>query len=294
MKAIAKLMNVLARPALVAWVVLTSSCSNIYFENPVPSDAAALGSFPEQWEGVYWEVPPKGEEIPAYRECLRLDRLSDAELLVSQETRIAAKDMPRFRAELEQQKREGRLIRYTLTDHFLMTTAPVDDKERPGVSAEQQVIPLFKEGEWYILGLSAGPLMLFDLKTGQLTRYETQVLQGGGALFSRADSLSSQQARLVARQKGSHIYLNSLREKGDLWELICINQSAKGELRVITSAVKEKKEFEQRLEAYDRITPFVKLDGENNYKIAPTDQALEKLLADEHLFQTTTLKKISL
>lgn len=279
---------------LVLSLISGGSCTSVYFETPVPRDAERLEVFPEDWAGVYWEEPADGEERPVYMECLRLELLGATELLVSQETRIAEKDMPRLRAELEQRKKDGRLIGYQLTDRFLMATIPVDDKDRPGVTTEQQVAQLYKKGEWYIVGGSAAPVTKFDLKSGLMTKYETHRLrQASNTFFFPADSLSSEATRLVARRKDGGIYLNGLREDGALWELYYVTQAANGDLRVKTSVVKNEKDFQRRFDFYNGITPFVKLEGEKDYKIAPDDRALEKLLTDEDLFQVTRLKKIS-
>lgn len=279
---------------LAILLITGGSCTSVYFENPVPRDAERLEAFPEGWAGVYWEEPAEGEERPFYMECLRLELVSATELLVSQETRIAEKDMPRLRAELEQRKKDGRLIDYQLTGRFLIATVPVDDKDRPGVTTEQQVAQLYKEGDWYIVGGSSAPVTAFDLKSGLMTKYETRELhQAGNAFFFQADSLSSEPTRLVARRNGGGIYLNILRDDKVLWELYYVMQPAQNELLVKTSVVKNEKDFQRRFDFYNGITPFVKLEGEKDYKIAPDDRALEKLLAEEDLFQVTRLKKIS-
>lgn len=280
---------------LVILLISGGSCTSIYFETPVPRDAERLEAFPEDWTGVYWEEPADGEERPVYMECLRLERLSATGLLVSQETRIAEKDMPRLRTELEQRIKDGRLIGYQLSDRFLIATIPVDDKDRPDVRTEQQVAQLYREGDWYIVGGSAAPVTTFDLKSGLMTKYETRELRqaAGNAFFFQADSLSSESTRLVARRKNGGIYLNGLREDGTFWELYYVTQAANGDLRVKTSVVKNEKDFQRRFDFYNGITPFVKLEGEKDYKIAPDDRALEKLLTDEDLFQVTRLKKIS-
>ena len=294
MKPSLKLSGIFAWFGLLTLLILAGSCTGVYFENPVPRDAGSLESFPEDWAGVYWEEPNDQEERPVYLECLRLERLNGTELLVSQETRIAEKDMPRLRAELEQRKNDGRLISYLLTDRFLIATVPVDDKDRPDVTTEQQVAQLYKERDWYIVGGSSAPVTKFDLKSGLMTKYETRELQqAGNAFFIPADSLSSEPTRLVARRKDGGFYLNVLREDGKLWELYYVTQSAPGELLVKTSVVKNEKDFQRRLDFYNGITPFVKMEGEKDYKISPDDRALEKLLTDEDLFQVTRLKKIS-
>lgn len=279
---------------LVISLISGGSCTSIYFETPVPRDAERLEAFPEDWAGVYCEEPADGEERPVYMECLRIDLVSATELLVSQETRIAEKDMPRLRAELEQRKKDGRLIGYQLTDRFLIATVPVNDEDRPGVTTEQQVAQFHREGDWHIVGGSSAPVTKFDLKSGLMTKYETHELrQAGNAFIFQADSLSSESTRLVARRKNGGIYLNGLRKDGALWELYYVTQAANGDLQVKTSVVKNEKDFQRRFDFYNGITPLVQLEGEKDYKIAPDDRALEKLLTDEALFQVTRLKKIS-
>jgi len=292
MKSAIRLSSLSAGCSLLFLLVFASSCANVYFENPVPRGGDALRSFPADWAGVY-EEPNSGEEKTIFLNCLRLERLSDTKLMVSGETRIAREDLPALRADLEAQKKSGKLISYLLTERFLITTAPVADENRPGVSEEQYFTQLYKEGNWYILGKTPEPMILFDLESARMTRFEKQgqsVTDGG--LFSQADSLSSEQTRLVARQKGKGIYLNMLKADTNLWELYYIAQPAKGELVVKTSVLQDEKTLDRRLDFYNGITPFVKLQDGKNYKIAPTDRALEQLLAEKDLLQTTVLKKI--
>jgi hypothetical protein len=137
-------------------------------------------------------------------------------------------------------------------------------------------------------------MILFDLESARMTRFEKQGQgKSDSGLFPQADSLSSEQTRLVARQKGNGIYLNMLKDDNSLWELYYITQPAKSELVVKTSVLQDEKTLDRRLDFYNGITPFVKLQDGKNYKIAPTDRALEQLLAEKDLLQTTVLKKIS-
>jgi hypothetical protein len=154
MKSAIRLSSLSAGCSLLFLLVFASSCANVYFENPVPQGGDALRSFPAEWAGVY-EEPNSGEEKAIFLNCLRLERLSDTELMVSGETRIAREDLPALRADLEAQKKSGKLISYLLTERFLITTAPVADENRPGVSEEQHFTQLYKEGNWYILGKNA-------------------------------------------------------------------------------------------------------------------------------------------
>lgn len=294
MKPLVKLTGLSAWHSLLLLLIFAGSCTNIYFEQPVPQGGKALDAFPADWTGVYKEEKEHEEGSSVYVDCIRFERLSETQLLVSGETRIAQKDMTGFRADLEAQKKSGKLIDYLLTERFLMTTIPVDDESRIGITAEQRVAPLFKEGNWYILGKSPEPMLLFDLKATQLTRFESQgPSEGGDGLFSQADSLSSELIRLAARQKDGGFYFNLFKNDNGLWEVYYLTQPAKGEMLVKTSVLKDDKDFEQRLDFYKGITPFAKLEGRKDYKIAPTDQALGRLIADENLLQTTRLKKIS-
>lgn len=294
MKPLVKLTGFSAWHNLLFLLVFAGSCTNIYFEQPVPRGGKALNTFPADWAGVYKEEKESTEEGSVYIECLRLERLSETQLLVSGETRIAQKDMAAFRADLETQKKDGKLIDYLLTDRFLITTVPVDDANRSGITTEQRMAPLFREGNWYILGKSPEPMLLFDLKAAQLTRFERQgPSEGGDALFAQADSLSSEFIQLAARQKDGGFYFNMFKKDKSLWELYYLTQPAKGEILVKTSVLKDDKAFERRLDFYNGITPFTQLEGRKDYKIAPTDRALDQLLAAEGLLQTTRLKKIS-
>lgn len=253
-----------------------------------------MNTFPADWAGVYKEEKETAEGGSLYVDCLRFERLSETQLLVSGETRIAQKDMPAFRADLEAQKKDGKLIDYLLTERFLITKVPVNDENRSGITAEQRVAPLFKEGDWYILGKSSEPMLLFDLKAVQLTRFERQgPSEGGDGLFAQADSLSSEFIRLAARHKDGGFYFNMFKDDIGLWELYYLTQPAKGEMLVKTSVLNDEKTFERRLDFYNGITPFTQLEGRKDYKIAPTDRALEQLLAEDGLLQTTRLKKIS-
>lgn len=294
MKSAIRLSGLSAGCSLLFLLFFASSCTNVYFENPVPQNAKALNTFPADWAGVYAEEPSPGEEGSIYVNCFRLERLSGTQLLVSGEIRIARKDLPGLKADLEAQKKSGKLISYLLTERFLIATAPVKDENRPGVSAEQQITVLYREGDWYILERTPEPLMLFDLESARMTKLEQhEPFETGAALFPHADSLSSEQTQLVARQKNGGFYLNALKNDSNLWELYYLTQPAAGRLLIKTSELKDEKAFEQRLDFYNGITPFAKLEGGKDYKIAPTDQALEQLLKEEDFLKTLYLKKIS-
>lgn len=276
--------------------LLASACTTIYFEKPVPQGGTALQAIPPDWAGVYAEVPTKTDasaQPSIYRECLRLEISAGSKLLVTEEVRIHESDMPRLRADLEEQKRSGKLDDYLLTEGYLFATTRVHDENKPGTTTEQQIARIFRQGPWYIIGGTPEPLILFDLAAGQTTGFD--VHHGVGlsqTVLPNADSVSTTLTPLQVRQKGKGYYFNTWKKENGLWELYYVTQPEPGVLIVKTSTVQDKDALERRLDHYNAITPFIK-EGDNNYRINPTDQALEQLLSDDKLLETTRLEKIS-
>ena len=274
--------------------ILMSACTSVYFKKPVPQNGNALAEIPAGWAGVYVEEPEQRDETSIYRHCIRLERLGATRLLVTEETRIHASDIPKLKQELDEMKSVGKLNEYLLTDRFLMTLEPVNDTTRPGITAERRITQLFRQNQWYILAASAKPTMLFDLETATVAGFDVQEHTGGNsAVIPDSDSLSTSSMRLVALQKDNGYYLNQLaQDEGSLWELYYVVQPSPNELVLKTSVLKNKERFEKRLKQYNAITPFAQSNDGNAYIIDPTDAALEQLLADDELFHVTRMRKI--
>ncbi|MBK9338965.1 MAG: hypothetical protein IPM98_21470 [Lewinellaceae bacterium] len=278
--------------ALVA--IFATSCTDIYFENPVPQGGEALRSAPTEWLGLYVVEPDAGEEVSEleaiFRTCFRFERTEEGNLLVSTENRLHATDLPRLKKELEAQKQAGKLLDYQLTESFIFCRLKTTEEDHIGV--EEQYATLIKSGSWYVLGQTVQPYWLFDFKAGKRIEYERErqaILRA--EWLPAADSVSVKSSRLVARQQQKTWYFNTRKEADTTWSLIGLEQDAKGTLRITLSSLNDRKTFEQRMEYYNAITPFRK-DGENRYVINPTDEALQQLMKKENLFQTIRMQQL--
>lgn len=279
---------------LLLGAIFLNACTTVYLKKPVPQGGTALTEIPAGWAGVYIEEPETGAEASIYRHCIRFERLSPTRLFVTEEVRIRASDMPRWKQELDSLKTSGTLTDYMLTDRFLMTVEPVNDTTRPEVRAERQITRIFRQDEWYVLGATAKPMMLLDLEQSALTGFDVQKgVANNDRMIPDADSVALSDIRLVARQNRQGYFLNQLtKPDGNLWELYYLEQPSPDELVVKTSVLKNKEHFEKRLKHYNAITPFAQSNDGNAYIIDPSDKALEQLLADDELFHVTRLRKI--
>ncbi|MBK8969300.1 MAG: hypothetical protein R3D58_19910 [Saprospiraceae bacterium] len=291
MKNVLRMLNNRALLLFMVAGLLAPACTQVYFEKPVPQKAAEMQTIPADWTGVYL-AEPLGVEDPTLLEqllpqCFRLERLSESRLLVASEYRLHEKDIPRLRSALDEQKASGALLDYMLTENMLLCTVPTEDG-----GTEQHYTALLKKGNWYILTQTIAPVQLFDLKSGNKISYDRKSSSGiTSPWLPEADSMSSTRTPLVARQIQQRWYFNSWEASAQKWTLIYVEQSGKDQLLVKQSQVQNPEAFKDRLDYFNRITPFRELESDH-YEISPTDEALEKLLAEKDLFQTTYLRRI--
>lgn len=270
---------------------LALSCTQVYFEKPVPQKAAEMQVIPADWTGVYL-AQPLGAEDPTlleqlFPQCFRLERLSDSRLLVASEYRLHEKDIPRLRNALDEQKKSGDLLDYQLSENMILCTVAAEDG-----NTEQQYTALLKKGPWYILTQTIAPVQIFDLKSGNKISFDLKNSAGiSSPWLPGADSIGSEQSTLVARQNRKHWYFNTWEANAKKWTLLYVEQTGKDQLIVKQSHLQNPEVFKNRLDYYNRITPFREVDSDH-FEIDPTDEALEKLLAEKDLFQTTYLRRI--
>lgn len=283
----------------VSWCLLlllvAASCTNVHFERPVPQAGAELRAIPAAWAGTYLAAPQTEDDAPfgqIFRECYRFERIGDTKFLVSTELRIHEKDLPRLKKALEAEKRDGKVLDYQLSESLLLYTLRAPQEEGRADLIEQQYAALIKKDSWYILAQTMTPFRLFDLEAGVQTEFEhKKECIARAEWMPGADSVSSKSLRLVARQLHKGYYFNTQAGEGATWALMYVVQASKDKLVVKISNLEDQNEFERRQDYFNAITPFRKTDS-NKYVINPTDQALERLLGEEHLFQTTYLTKI--
>lgn len=277
-----------------ALLLAALSCTNVYFENPVPQKAEALSAVPEALPGLYefvnQEENDKDNAFEQFKNCIVIEKTGESQLLVSSEMRLHERDLPALKARLEAKKAAGEISNYTLANHFLLCTAMIpaeNDTRKP----QQQYISLTKEGSWYVVSQTRQPFMLLDFKTG-VSSALTAVKSGNmSGLLPEADSLEMEPARLVARSQDGAYYFN--REKTEVtgWELMCLLPRASGGWLLKTSDVAKDKEFRDHLGDFSKITPFEKID-ESKYRIHPNDDELARLLAEKDLFYTAELRRL--
>ncbi|MCB0531150.1 MAG: hypothetical protein H6574_09575 [Lewinellaceae bacterium] len=246
---------------------------------------------PADWTGVY-QAQSVGAEDPSlleqlFQQCFRLERLNESRLLVASEYRLHEKDIPRLRNALDEQKTSGDLLDYELSENMILCTVAGEDG-----STEQQYTALLKKGPWYILTQTIAPVQLFDLKSGNKMNFDLKTSASmSSPWLPWADSISSEQATLVARQTRKHWYFNTWEANAKKWSLLYVEQTSKDQLLIKQSHLQNPEAFKMRLDYFNRITPFREVDSDN-FEIDPTDEALEQLLAEKDMFQTTYLRRI--
>ncbi len=82
-------------PAVILLAVLTTSCTNVYFENPVPQRGESMRAAPAELAGIYLLEPDAGETLSEWEEllrpCFRIEATDKGNLLISNENRLHSK-----------------------------------------------------------------------------------------------------------------------------------------------------------------------------------------------------------
>ncbi|MEQ1744562.1 MAG: hypothetical protein ABMA02_03995 [Saprospiraceae bacterium] len=281
---------------VVFLAILASSCTNVYFENPVPQRGERVLKMPAELAGTYVLEPKAGETVSeleqVVRNCIRIEADEAGNMLVSGESRLLAKDLPRFKNVLEAQKREGKVHAYRLTASHLICTVKTDAEEGQSAGSDEQHISLIKSGPWYVLGQSAKPMWFFDFAVGRQLEYDKNS-EGlsNSKWIDDADRVSADTAQLIALQQSKIWYFNTRKGDEKAWSLVCVQRESSEVLAVRWSNLNNKSAFLQRMDYYNAITPFRK-EGDNRFVINPTDEALNQLMRDEQLFETMRLRKV--
>ncbi len=281
-------------PAVILLAVLTTSCTNVYFENPVPQRGESMRAAPAELAGLYLLEPGAGETLSEWEEllrpCFRIEATDKGNLLISTENRLHAKDVSRLRKALETQRKEGKLLDYEMTESAI--TCLVRKEEEGRIWQEEHSVTLIKSGSWYVVAQTAKPYWLFDFEAGRQLEYKSEQRdQASNDWFPEAARLQADTAQLVALHKYPIWYFNTRKGDEKAWSLLCVERVGNDALRVKFSSLDNKAVFEERAAYYNAITPFRK-EGDNRYVINPTDGALDLLVQDAQLFETMLLRKI--
>lgn len=253
-----------------------------------------MPSAPSDLTGVYLLEPGPGETLSEWEElfrpCFRIESADNGSLLVSTENRIQAKDLPRLKKLLENQKREGKLLDYRMTESAILCTLRIEEEGQSRI--EEQAVALIRSGSWYILAQSARPYQLFDFKAGRHLEYkqEENVTAKTDGLPG-ANRVQADTSQLIARKQDGGWYFNTRKNGETGWSLTFVERTPDGSLSVKLSSLDNRNAFEERAAYYNAITPFRK-DGDNRYRINPTDEALARLVREEQLFETARLRKV--
>lgn len=281
-------------PAVVFLAVLTTSCTNVYFENPVPQRGERVRSAPSELTGLYLFEPGAGETLSEWEEllrpCFRIEATDKGNLLVSTENRLHIRDVARLKKALETQRKEGKLLNYEMSESAITCTVRKEEEGRTWL--EEQSVALIKSGPWYVVAQSAKPYWLFDFESGRQLEYKTEKsAPANNDWFPDAGLTQADTSMLVALQKSGIWYFNTRKGDEKAWSLLCVERVGNDALRVKFSSLDNKAVFEERAAYYNAITPFRK-EGDNRYLINPTDAALARLMQEEQLFETVSLRKI--
>jgi len=281
-------------PAVILLAVLTTACTNVYFENPVPQRGERVRTAPAELTGLYLLEPGAGETLSEWEEllrpCFRIEATDKGNLLISTENRLHARDVSRLKKALETQRQEGKLVDYQMTESAITCTVKKEEEGRTWI--EEQSVALIKSGSWYVVAQTAKPYWLFDFEAGRQLEFKTEQRdRASNDWFPEAARVQADTAQLVALHKSPIWYFNTRKGDEKAWSLLCVERVGNDALRVKFSSLDNKAVFEERAAYYNAITPFRK-EGDNRYVINPTDGALDLLVQDAQLFETVLLRKI--
>ncbi len=259
----------------------------------MPQGGQTLIESPSVLQGVYeilTDDPQEGGPLDAWvKPCFYFEKLDDGQLLVSEEIRFHERDFGSIKTFLAQEKAAGRLISYSIGERCILYTTASDSVAKQS----NAYIPMVKSGAWYILTRTQQPTKMFRFDSQNAVQTDMRVQKGDDGLLPGTDTLSMERETLVARQKDGAFFFNT-REKGKPgWSLIYCAPDASGDLLLKVSALGEMSDtlIENNRAHYEAITHFKKIE-DGNYLLNPNDQALDALLADQHLFGVMRLRKI--
>lgn len=280
----------------VGLLLLSSSCTQIYFEKPVPQDGQPLLAPPPGLQGAYEildDGPEEGEQsdpLEAWlKPCFYFEKLDDGRLLVSEETRFHERDWANIKSFLAQKKADGTLAAYTMGERNILYTTAADTAG----AQSSAYVPITKSGSWYILTRSQKPTQMFQFAPQNATQIKLEVKGNGDNFLPDADSLSMETSVLVALQRAGACFLNAQAVGESYWSLIHYTQDVQGEVQLKFSSMGYASDslIENNRAHYEAITHFAKTPNDN-YLIHPDDRALDALLADPQLFKTLRLRKL--
>ncbi|MBP6828591.1 MAG: hypothetical protein KA165_18640 [Saprospiraceae bacterium] len=275
------------------FLISAISCTHVYFENPVPQEAKDLYAVPANLSGLYEYMDEQADDDPVkslFKHCLRFEPINESQMLVSWDARLHERDFPALKQNLEEKKAAGEVIEYSLTENFIVCTSMVPANEgarRP----QQQFVALSKEGPWYVVAQTRAPFFLFNFKSGIASNYSVTKSEGLDNVLPDADSLSVEDAQLVARSKDGAYYFNSKKAEDPGWSLISLRPQGSGGWLLKTSDVSSEKEFKESLAHFNKITPFEEL-SDSKYRVHPTDAELARLMSEPELFHSVVLRKL--
>lgn len=277
-------------------LLLAFSCTNFYFEKPVPQSGDALTSAPANLEGVYevldgstgQPVDPDAS-FPWVKYCYVFEKLEGERLLVSTDARFHERDFEKTKAVFAQKKADGFITDYAIGQRTIIYTLAPNDTGK----IEQAYIPMVKSGQWYVLTGSQLPERLFDFRQHKCLEVDETHIRSMEQMLPGGDSLSTKLLALEARQKAGAFYLNTRAEGKPGWSLIYGVPAGNGDwlLKLSNMTSISEKNFDTRRSHYEAITPFRKLEGDD-YLVNPDDRALGLLLADTSLFAFIRLRKL--
>lgn len=272
------------------------SCTNIYFEKPVPQNGQPLLAPPQGLQGAY-EILGLNDEneepdpLEAWlKPCYYFEKLDDGRLLISEDIRFHERDLISIKAYLAEKKADGTLAGYTVSERSIHYTTAADTAGKQSSA----YAPMIKSGSWYILTRTQKPVRMFGFDPKNAFQINFEVKNGGGDGFlPDTDSLSIDTSVLVARQRAGAFFLNTQAAGSSNWSLIYCTQDVQGDVQMKFSSMGFGSDslIENNRAHYEAITHFAKTPNDH-YLINPDDPALDLLLADPQLFKTMRLRKL--
>lgn len=272
----------------MAALLLLASCNFAYFEKPVPAGAAELKTVPAFLTGEYEAAGSEAldNEQGLLRTLFKFEKLSETQLMVSMESALPAKDLPKMGKALAKAQEEGRIQDYYVSERVVYFMPAANDEEDP----EGVAVYLEKSGDWirspqwllttYIIDLSNGKMIVFDY--GNLLNSNDVLLAPG--------KTESSKKTMVAKARGDEVWLSAEEAPGK-WGLFYFKRLSDKELALKGTLFFDDQHFGNHRAKFEAVTLFRK-DDNSDFILNPSDEQLKTLLADPELFGNVRLKKL--
>ncbi len=274
-------------------VISASSCTAVFFEQPVPVGAPELKTVPDFLHGVY-EVTGgtllenDQDELPFFHMYVRFEKLDAYRLSATLEVALPLKELPKMEQALAKAQAEGKVLDYYVSPAMVYYILAPGEEES---DTKGMVVRLEKRGKNLYAEQWKNVTQIYDLEKRQQIQFEEGDVFEFDDVLKVGDEKRVEFKRLEAKHDAGELWFCA-EEKPNQWSLLYIKRVSGSELLLKSSLSFETGHFNEHKEQYNSIVPFLK-NEDNDYVLNPTDEQLRRLLADPVLFGDMRLKKVS-